>query len=181
MGHFSGFRQQILPLGDLFGDLPAPSDGDLVESRQGHCQCWWRRHSVNVSGFEPSLPGGTQGTFSQVSHLLSSETCPVASLCPPSAKWGNGVRLSHSLLAGSGGRSSGVLLPEAFWVLLMGQGWGGAHRKSPPSTDHRRATETREGPGAQDQSKCPFPKELEGRQSVLGGKMGHSPCPSWTP
>lgn len=57
------------------------------------------------------------------------------------------------------------------------EGWGGAHRKIPPTTDHRGAPETTGGPGAQDKPKCPSPKKLEGRQGVLGGKMGHSSLP----
>ena len=113
---------------------------------------------MNVCRAELSLAGGTRGTFCQVSRLLASETCPVASLHPPLAKWGSGVRQSHSLLERSGGRISGALSPEAFWVLFMGPGRAVAPRTSPPITDHRGAPETRGGPGAQDKPKGPSPK-----------------------
>lgn len=144
VGHFRGFRQQILPLEDLFWDLPAPSDGDLTESRQGHCQRWWRRHSVNVSGVELSLPGGIQGTFRR------PICCPLrlALWLPCAHRQRNGEMESGCLTHSWQGVGAGVLgcshLKHSGSSCGAGLGWG--PQEEPPlyrpqegARDQRRA------------------------------------------
>lgn len=120
------------------------------------------------------------GAFYQVPRLPSSETCPVASLCPPSAEWGNGVRPAHSLLARRGGRSPAGWCTLTWSILgSPGAGPGGPRRESP----HQRP----QG-GARDQrrARCPggaqVPSPKERRDGVLDGEMGDSTPrgPSWT-